>query len=206
MKLSTCHPNRKAQARGLCKNCYDKWLKANNESYRQAQIKNTTKWSLVHPDQKKKHYETRKAKIKNDPDSKLKEKNRHLIYKYGITIENYNEILKKQNGVCAICHRAPGKIALHTDHCHETGKVRGLLCHQCNWYLGTIDADPDIIGRIISYREEDSKKPHLAHALACLGIIVDAKESGNLIDDRPLPGPASRLIAELEQKKKGTGK
>jgi hypothetical protein len=48
----------------------------------------------------------------------------------------------------------------------------------------------------------DSGKPHLAHALACLGIIVDAKETGNLVDDRPLPGAASRLIGELEQKKK----
>lgn len=48
----------------------------------------------------------------------------------------------------------------------------------------------------------DSKKPHLAHALACIGIIVDAKETGNLVDDRPLPGAASRLINEWEQKKK----
>lgn len=46
----------------------------------------------------------------------------------------------------------------------------------------------------------DSQKPHLAHALACLGIIVDAKETGNLVDDRPLPGAASQLIARLEKK------
>ena len=52
----------------------------------------------------------------------------------------------------------------------------------------------------------DSGKPHLAHALACLGIIVDAKETGNLVDDRPLPGSASRLISELEQKKKEAAK
>lgn len=50
---------------------------------------------------------------------------------------------------------------------------------------------------------EDSQKPHLAHALACLGIIVDAKETGNLVDDRPLPGAASKLIKEWE---KGTKK
>jgi hypothetical protein len=47
---------------------------------------------------------------------------------------------------------------------------------------------------------QDSGKPHLGHALACLGIIVDAKETGNLIDDRPLPGAAARLIAQLERK------
>lgn len=47
---------------------------------------------------------------------------------------------------------------------------------------------------------EDSQKPHLAHALACLGIIVDAKETGNLVDDRPLPGAASNLIKKWEKK------
>lgn len=41
---------------------------------------------------------------------------------------------------------------------------------------------------------EDSGKPHLAHALACLAIIVDAKETGNLIDDRPKPGAAAALL------------
>ncbi len=44
---------------------------------------------------------------------------------------------------------------------------------------------------------EDSGVHHLAHALSCLAIIVDGKETGNLIDDRPLPGAASRLIKEL---------
>lgn len=48
----------------------------------------------------------------------------------------------------------------------------------------------------------DSKKPHLAHALASLGIIVDALSTGNLVDDRPKAGCAARLIAELEVKKK----
>jgi Domain of unknown function (DUF5664) len=52
-------------------------------------------------------------------------------------------------------------------------------------------------------REElasDSGKPHLGHALACIGILVDALETGNLADDRPLPGAAARLIAKWEKK------
>lgn len=48
----------------------------------------------------------------------------------------------------------------------------------------------------------DSQKPHLGHALACIGIIVDALETGNLSDDRPVPGAASTLIAKWEQIKK----
>jgi Domain of unknown function (DUF5664) len=47
---------------------------------------------------------------------------------------------------------------------------------------------------------KDSKKPHLGHALACIGIIVDAIETGNLVDDRPVPGAASRLIEKWEKK------
>ncbi len=41
---------------------------------------------------------------------------------------------------------------------------------------------------------EDSQKPHLAHAIACLGILIDALETGSLIDDRPTPGAASALL------------
>jgi hypothetical protein len=46
---------------------------------------------------------------------------------------------------------------------------------------------------------EDSKVPHLAHALACLAIIADAMESGNAFDDRPAAGPAARLLAKWER-------
>lgn len=46
----------------------------------------------------------------------------------------------------------------------------------------------------------DSQKPHLGHAMACLGIIIDALETGNLADDRPLPGAAAKLIAKWETK------
>ncbi len=46
----------------------------------------------------------------------------------------------------------------------------------------------------------DSGKPHLGHALACLGILVDALETGNLVDDRPVKGAASQLIAKFEKK------
>jgi len=71
--------------------------------------------------------------------------------------------------------------------------VAAAMRHLQAWYDGEENAS-------------DSKKPHLGHALACLGIIVDAKETGNLVDDRPLPGATSRLIAEWEQKKKETNK
>lgn len=66
-----------------------------------------------------------------------------LKSKYGVTPEQFDEMLKAQNFKCAICgtdknerHRFGRKIPFHVDHCHETGIVRGLLCGHCNRGLG----------------------------------------------------------------------
>ena len=66
---------------------------------------------------------------------KLKSRDRFLRKTYGITLTQYNEMFKEQNGGCWICHRPPKKRALHVDHNHKTGKIRGLLCHNCNYGL-----------------------------------------------------------------------
>lgn len=60
---------------------------------------------------------------------------------YGITPEQYAELFRKQNGMCAICHQPPrGKMkSLSVDHDHNTGKVRGLLCITCNRAVGYLD-------------------------------------------------------------------
>jgi hypothetical protein len=59
-----------------------------------------------------------------------------LKAKFGITLEAYTQMLVAQGGVCAICGKEPGKRRLDVDHDHETGKIRGLLCNQCNQMLG----------------------------------------------------------------------
>jgi|ERR1035437_911507 hypothetical protein len=156
MKLATCHSNRKCQARGLCKSCYDKWLKANNPKYKADQAANTTKWLKIHPDKRIAIYLKRKAKIALDPETqRLKQRARGLKKKYGIAMADYDRMLEEQGGGCAFCFRKPaeGKY-LHVDHCHVTGKVRGLLCHQCNWYLGTIEEDRQILARIVTYLDK----------------------------------------------------
>lgn len=66
----------------------------------------------------------------------------HLKYKYGITPEQKAQMLANQGGVCAIC-KSPtsrGKKDWHVDHCHETGKNRGILCNMCNPRLGWYEA------------------------------------------------------------------
>jgi Recombination endonuclease VII len=59
----------------------------------------------------------------------------HLQRKYGITDEQYAELLEKQQGGCAICGSTPKKQRLHVDHNHRTGVIRGLLCLWCNHRL-----------------------------------------------------------------------
>src|SRR5260221_12218993 len=49
----------------------------------------------------------------------------HLQSKFGMTIADYDELLRRQGGGCAICRKPPGKIALHVDHNHVTGEIRG---------------------------------------------------------------------------------
>lgn len=76
---------------------------------------------------------------------------------YGVTLEWWKETFAKQNGVCLICLQPEtamirGKVlSLAVDHCHDTGRVRGLLCRACNNAIGALKHDPEILNRAISY-------------------------------------------------------
>ncbi len=63
-----------------------------------------------------------------------------LKSRYGLTADQYAELLLKQGGACAVCRSVVEKF--HVDHCHNTGQVRGLLCHKCNIRLGGWDDLP----------------------------------------------------------------
>lgn len=78
--------------------------------------------------------------------SKSKEQKRdYQLAKYGITSKEYEQKLKAQNGVCAICSRPPHKRRLNVDHDHKTKQVRGLLCWRCNKGIGWLWDDPQIV-------------------------------------------------------------
>jgi hypothetical protein len=78
------------------------------------------------------------------------ERERHLVRKYGVTQVGYDRMLAAQGGVCAICERAQER-ALNVDHCHATGKVRGLLCTNCNRMVGHAADDPARLEAAASY-------------------------------------------------------
>lgn len=72
---------------------------------------------------------------------------------FGITIDDFERMDAEQGGVCAICQKPPTgrQKNLCVDHCHTTGRVRGLLCDKCNRAIGLLDENPDTINRAVSY-------------------------------------------------------
>ncbi len=84
---------------------------------------------------------------------KVKESKPHLKVIYNITIDQYNEMFIKQNESCLGCkqHRSLLKRDLCVDHCHVTGKIRGLLCDSCNKALGLIKDNKDTLLNLITY-------------------------------------------------------
>jgi hypothetical protein len=95
----------------------------------------------------------------NNPDN---DRARHLMREYGITLEQYAEMEAKQGGLCAICkqpetqERKGVKYRLAVDHCHKTGKVRGLLCFKCNSAMGSFEKRDVPIANIENYLEKYS--------------------------------------------------
>jgi|APFre7841882654_1041346.scaffolds.fasta_scaffold89221_2 hypothetical protein len=71
----------------------------------------------------------------------IKRKNAMLKYEYGITLDDYNKMFNKQEGKCAICQRHQNELkkTLCVDHDHKTGKVRELLCMNCNTDLSIVE-------------------------------------------------------------------
>lgn len=82
----------------------------------------------------------------------------HLRRKYGITEAERDEMIGAQGGVCCICLAAP---ATQVDHCHKTGRVRGVLCFNCNSGLGLLGDDPAAMNRAAEYLEGNAWKPTL---------------------------------------------
>lgn len=115
-------------------------------------------------------WETVKARIaENRPPPCKRGRNKKLQKKYGITLKQYQEMLAKQGGACAICGSTTtfsrgyrtvekGKSNFMVDHCHTTGKVRGLLCGKCNTALGLLRDNPDNCRRAAEYLERSQQE------------------------------------------------
>ena len=72
--------------------------------------------------------------------------------KYNLSRQDYDTMVKNQNGVCAICHEKCTRHGrLSVDHCHTTNRVRGLLCDRCNRGLGNFKDNIIFLNRAIKY-------------------------------------------------------
>lgn len=99
-----------------------------------------------------------REKNKEHYNEYMRKKNREhypkdRLRRYGLTVEQHKEMLLKQNNVCALCEKPPeGNRPLAVDHCHETGRVRGLLCYGCNRLMVLMD-NPKLLARAFSYKK-----------------------------------------------------
>jgi hypothetical protein len=82
--------------------------------------------------------------------------------KFGVTYTEYKKILEAQGGCCAnpgCCSTnpgAPGRKRFYIDHCHKTGKIRGLLCHSCNLALGHVQDKVKKLEGLITYLKNET--------------------------------------------------
>ncbi len=107
---------------------------------------------------------TAEWKKKNPARSAAMNRKSHLVRTFGLSPEQYQEMLDAQGGVCAIC-RKPEKIkrrgtpqSLSVDHDHDAGGVRLLLCHDCNSLLGLACDSPSLLRAAADYLELHAKK------------------------------------------------
>jgi hypothetical protein len=97
-------------------------------------------------------------------DTRLTVRGRNVRWRYGIELDEFVGMYEDQGGKCAICRidvdlYAPedrkANVA-HVDHCHTTGKIRALLCHQCNVGIGAFKEDAKVLQNAIQYIKDHS--------------------------------------------------
>lgn len=102
--------------------------------------------------------------IKHDPTYREKERDRRMKRKFGISMQERKDMLKSQDSKCAICRvqlSDTGHLT-HTDHDHVTGKVRGILCTNCNRGLGHFQDSQNIIEKALTYLNTHSNNVAVA--------------------------------------------
>tara|TARA_R100001509_G_scaffold163368_1_gene137652 strand:- start:1240 stop:1761 length:522 start_codon:yes stop_codon:yes gene_type:complete len=116
----------------------------------------------------------------------------NLKHRYGIDQEEYDAILKTQGNKCKICNtKHTGHKPLCVDHCHNSTRVRGLLCKKCNASLGLLKEDPKILVNAILYLNEYHKQETKAfsEAIGSLAKLSDDNGSEKSINYIPKSYP-----------------
>lgn len=99
------------------------------------------------------HAEYAAHKWRSDPKYIARLRNSQYRRKFGITLEQYEAMLVDQGGTCYVCKQPPNGRRLAVDHCHRTGRIRRLLCIECNRALGAVEDDPERLLALACYLE-----------------------------------------------------
>jgi hypothetical protein len=143
----------KSGLRSKCKNCVSEVGK-----------KYTRSASYRVIDKKRRNTEARKAKMRiyvakhrNSEKGEISRQNSYLK-RFKLTRDLYNQLLKSQKGRCKICKSPPITKRLAVDHCHKTGKCRGLLCGKCNSGIAFFNENIDSLKNAITYLKTSRSK------------------------------------------------
>lgn len=143
-KHAECHPDRVCFVANLCRSCYQK-------SRRILDLVRIRKRDR----ERQKEYRKTRLDIarKQGRESYQRHKQKRIIYQkvrnYGITSEQYLEMLNKRNGVCDICKNVVKQLVV--DHNHKNGEIRGMLCYKCNQALGLFGENAQTMKQAIEY-------------------------------------------------------
>jgi hypothetical protein len=127
---------------GRCRDCRRQTNRFYYERHREDIIAKAAAWNAA-------NRPTRRRKMKNEWRQASRDK--FLQRAYGIDQEGYDRMLLEQGGLCAICRGDNRGRILHIDHCHETGRVRGLLCNHCNVGIGMLGDSPERCDEAAAY-------------------------------------------------------
>ncbi len=95
-------------------------------------------------------------KLRGRSETKEQIRKYNLKKQFGLSIDQYNTMLAEQNNVCCICGLIDRKYRLAVDHCHKTGKIRGLLCSNCNQGIGHLKDNPALLRKAADYVERNA--------------------------------------------------
>jgi hypothetical protein len=142
-----------------CRDSLQSWCKA-------CQLERHNAWKEKN---RERYLASRRRRRRDRLEAGSQEVRRQILCKYGLTLEQYSEMLAKQGGCCAICglperaRNQHGQLSLSVDHSHTSGRVRGLLCRSCNTILGMAKENAGVLERAIDYIVRDVAEDNRAY-------------------------------------------
>jgi hypothetical protein len=145
------NPRGRDGRRAECKSCTASYRKRRYAENREQEIERVGRWQRENAERLRAY----RREYNKRPERKAAMRELHLKRTFGMTQAEYDAMLERQGGVCAICFRPPPDgISLHVDHEHATGRIRGLTCFPCNNALGLLQEDPARFARLAGYLDE----------------------------------------------------